>query len=171
MLEAVKEREFQGYAYDGAEASFELLARRLLGGVPEYFKLERYRVMDERRYNAKGDLVTVSEATVNLAVGAQRVMEVAESHEGPVDALNAALRKALLPVFPELGGVHLTDYKVRILTPQEGTGAVTRVMIESADDAGDSWTTVGVSADIINASYNALHDSLTYKLWRAGRRG
>jgi 2-isopropylmalate synthase len=79
------------------------------------------------------------------------------------------LRKALVPAFPELQGIRLSDYKVRILTPQAGTGAVTRVMIESAE-GGETWSTVGVSSDIINASYNALHDSLTYKLWRA-RRG
>jgi 2-isopropylmalate synthase len=81
------------------------------------------------------------------------------------------LRKALIPVFPELEGIRLTDYKVRILTPQDGTKAVTRVMIETSDGGGESWSTVGVSTNVIDASYNALHDSLTYKLWRAGRRG
>ncbi|HXP12952.1 MAG TPA: alpha-isopropylmalate synthase regulatory domain-containing protein, partial [Stellaceae bacterium] len=95
--------------------------------------------------------------------------EVAESHDGPVDALTTALRKALVPEFPELEPIRLTDYKVRILTPQDATKAVTRVMIESAEN-GQTWSTVGVSSDIINASYNALHDSLTYKLWRSGRR-
>ena len=170
LLDEVKTREFQGYAYDGAEASFELLAQRMLGGVPDYFKVQRFRVMDERRWNAKGDLVTVSEATVFGEVGDHRFTEVAESHDGPVDALATALLKALVPVFPELQNIHLSDYKVRILTPQAGTGAVTRVMIESAEEGGETWSTVGVSSDIINASYNALHDSLTYKLWRA-RRG
>jgi 2-isopropylmalate synthase len=169
LLDEVKTREFQGYAYDGAEASFELLAQRLLGSVPDYFKVQRFRVMDERRWNAKGDLVTVSEATVYGEVGDRAFTEVAESHDGPVDALATALRKALVPAFPELQNIQLSDYKVRILTPQAGTGAVTRVMIESAE-GGETWSTVGVSADIINASYNALHDSLTYMLWRA-RRG
>ncbi len=169
LLDEVKTREFQGYAYDGAEASFELLAQRMLGGVPDYFKVQRFRVMDERRWNAKGDLVTVSEATVYGEVGDRAFTEVAESHDGPVDALATALRKALVPAFPELQGIQLSDYKVRILTPQAGTGAVTRVMIESAEEGGETWSTVGVSADIINASYNALHDSLTYKLWRARR--
>jgi len=169
LLDEVKTREFQGYAYDGAEASFELLAQRMLGSVPDYFKVQRYRVMDERRWNAKGDLVTVSEATVYGAVGDRSFTEVAESHDGPVDALATALRKALMPAFPELQGIQLSDYKVRILTPQAGTGAVTRVMIESAEEGGETWSTVGVSSDIINASYNALHDSLTYKLWRARR--
>jgi 2-isopropylmalate synthase len=171
LLDEVKTREFQGYAYDGAEASFELLAQRMLGGVPDYFKVQRFRVMDERRWNAKGDLVTVSEATVYGEVGDHRFTEVAESHDGPVDALATALRKALVPAFPELQNIRLSDYKVRILTPQAGTGAVTRVMIESAEEGGETWSTVGVSSDIINASYNALHDSLTYKLWRARRQG
>jgi 2-isopropylmalate synthase len=170
LLDEVKTREFQGYAYDGAEASFALLAQRMLGGVPDYFEVQRFRVMDERRWNAKGDLVTVSEATVYGEVGNRAFTEVAESHDGPVDALATALRKALVPAFPELQGIQLSDYKVRILTPQAGTGAVTRVMIESAEEGGATWSTVGVSSDIINASYNALHDSLTYKLWRA-RRG
>jgi 2-isopropylmalate synthase len=169
LLDEVKSREFEGYAYDGAEASFELLAQRILGSVPDYFRVERFRIMDERRWNAKGDLITVSEATVTGNVDGTSFMEVAESHDGPVNALDTALRKALMPAFPELANIHLTDYKVRILTPQAGTRAVTRVMIESAED-GETWSTVGVSSDIINASFNALHDSLTYKLWRAGRR-
>jgi 2-isopropylmalate synthase len=172
LLDEVKTREFQGYAYDGAEASFELLARRMLESVPEYFRVQRFRIMDERRYNAKGELITVSEATVTGDVGNKSFLEVAESNDGPVDALTTALRKALVPAFPELEPIHLTDYKVRILTPQDATKAVTRVMIESADKTkeGETWSTVGVSSDIINASYDAFHDSLTYKLWRAGRR-
>jgi len=173
LLDEVKLREFQGYAYDGAEASFELLARRTLETVPEYFRVQRFRIMDERRTSAKGELVTVSEATVTGNVGNKPFLEVAESHDGPVDALTTALRKALVPAFPELEATRLTDYKVRILTPQDATKAVTRVMIESADKDGkdgEVWSTVGVSSDIINASYIALHDSLTYKLWRGGRR-
>jgi 2-isopropylmalate synthase len=170
LLDDVKAREFQGYAYDGAEASFELLARRALDGVPEYFRLQSFRVIDERRWNARGELVTLSEATIKVAVDGQPIMTVAEGN-GPVNALDSALRKALTPVFPELEAIRLTDYKVRILTPQDGTKAVTRVMIETSDPAGGTWSTVGVSTNVIDASYNALHDSLTYKLWRAGRRG
>jgi 2-isopropylmalate synthase len=170
LLDEVKEREFNGYAYDGAEASFELLARRMIETVPEYFRVHRYRVMDERRWNAKGELVTMSEATVNGSLSGQPFLEVAESHDGPVDALNTALRKALTPAYPELQSIKLTDFKVRILTPQAGTKAVTRVMIETSDKH-ESWSTVGVSSDIINASYNALIDSITYRLWRLGRRG
>ena len=169
LLEEVKEREFQGYAYDGAEASFELLARRALESVPDYFRLQSFRVIDERRWNARGELITLSEATIKVEVGGTMLMTVAEGN-GPVNALDMALRKALIPVFPELESIHLTDYKVRILTPQDGTKAVTRVMIATSD-AGESWSTVGVSTNVIDASYNALHDSLTYKLWRAGRRG
>ncbi|HKF71452.1 MAG TPA: citramalate synthase [Stellaceae bacterium] len=169
LLEQVKAREFDGYSYDGAEASFELMARRLLESVPEYFKLQSFRVLDERRWNARGELVTLSEATIKVEVGGQRTMTVAEGN-GPVNALDSALRQALIPVFPELGEVRLTDYKVRILTPQDGTRAVTRVMIETTGPGGETWSTVGVSANVIDASYLALHDSLTYKLLRAGRR-
>jgi len=168
LLEQVKAREFEGYSYDGAEASFELMARRLIESVPEYFKLQSFRVLDERRWNARGELVTLSEATIKVEVGGQRTMTVAEGN-GPVNALDTALRQALIPVFPELGEVRLTDYKVRILTPQDGTKAVTRVMIETTGGL-ETWSTVGVSANVIDASYLALHDSLTYKLWRAGRR-
>jgi len=170
LLDLVKAREFAGYAYDGAEASFELLARRALGEVPEYFRLTSFRVIDERRWNARGELVTLSEATIKVDVGGAGVMTVAEGN-GPVNALDSALRQALIANFPELDSIRLTDYKVRILTPQDGTKAVTRVMIETSDEAGAVWSTVGVSTNVIDASYNALHDSLTYRLWREGRRG
>ncbi|MBM3574007.1 MAG: citramalate synthase, partial [Alphaproteobacteria bacterium] len=165
LVELVKDREYDGYAYDGAEASFELLARRALQDVPEFFQLVSFRVIDERRFNAKGQLITLSEATVKVRMGGDPVMTVAEGN-GPVNALDTALRKALVPIYPALDEVKLVDYKVRILTPQDGTKAVTRVMIESADATGERWSTVGVSANIIDASYNALHDSITYKLLR-----
>jgi len=167
LLETVKAREFDGYAYDGAEASFELLARRALGQVPEFFRCTSFRVIDERRWNAKGELITLSEATVKLEVGNNHYMTVAEGN-GPVNALDQALRKVLLPVYPQLGDLHLVDYKVRILTPRDGTRAVTRVMIESADKRNETWSTVGVSTNIIDASYLALHDSLVFKLLRDG---
>jgi 2-isopropylmalate synthase len=165
LVQIVKEQEFAGYAYDGAEASFELLARRTLGSVPKYFTCHSFRVIDERRWNAKDELVTLSEATVKLAVDKEQFMSVAEGN-GPVNALDAALRKVLLPKYPDLENLRLVDYKVRILTPGDGTGAITRVMIESADAEDHHWTTVGVSANIIDASYNALRDSLVYKLNR-----
>ncbi|HEV2264499.1 MAG TPA: citramalate synthase [Stellaceae bacterium] len=170
LLDDVKKREFEGYAYDDAGASFELLARRALESVPEYFRLQSFRVLDERRWNARGELITLSEATIKITVNGQPGMTVAEGN-GPVNALDAALRQALLPAFPEVTEIRLTDYKVRILTPQDATGAVTRVMIETTDRDGIVWSTCGVSTNVIDASYNALHDSLTYKLWRSGRRG
>ena len=169
LLDEVKRREFEGYAYDGAEASFELLARRTLGEVPEYFRLDSFRVFDERRWNARGELITLSEATVKLDLASERHMAVAEGN-GPVNALDNALRKVLLPIYPELGDMRLLDYKVRILTPNAGTEALTRVLIESGDGRDGSWTTVGVSTNVIDASYNALNDSITYKLYRDGAR-
>ncbi len=167
LIEEIKARAFEGYAYDGAEASFELLARRAMGEVPHYFKLARFRLMDDRRWNARGELVTESEATVTIDVGGTAYMEVATGN-GPVNALDTAIRKALLPLYPQLDDMRLVDYKVRILTPQSGTAAITRVMIESADGAGRRWTTVGVSANIIDASFNALHDGITWKLMQEG---
>ncbi len=167
LLGTVKARAVDGYAYDGAEASFELLARRVLGEVPEYFRLTSFRVIDERRWNARGELVTLSEATVKLEMDGQAFMAVAEGN-GPVNALDAGLRKVLLPLYPQLSDLKLVDYKVRILTPNDGTRAVTRVMIESADGHGEAWSTVGVSTNVIDASYNALNDSIAYKLFRDG---
>ncbi len=167
LVDMVKEREFHGYAYDGAEASFELLARRALGEIPDYFRCASFRVIDERRWNAKGQLITLSEATVKLEAGDRVDMAVAEGN-GPVNALDAAMRKVLTPLYPQLDDLRLVDYKVRILTPGEATAAVTRVMIESADDHGRHWDTVGVSTNIIDASYNALRDSIIYKLFRDG---
>ncbi len=174
LVDLVKEREFEGYAYDGAEASFELLARRELGEIPDYFHCKSFRVIDDRRWNTKGDLITMSEATVKLVVDGQEHMTVAEGN-GPVNALDAALRKVLLPRYPILEGLSLSDFKVRILTPGDGTGAITRVMIETTDSNGipdnsgstvQSWNTIGVSPNIIDASYNALRDSLIFKLFR-----
>jgi 2-isopropylmalate synthase len=167
LLDEVKRREHDGYAYDGAAASFELLARRSLEAVPDYFNLRRLRVMDERRWNARGELVTLSEATIKVDVDGEPFMTVAEGN-GPVNALDNALRKALNSVYPQLNDMRLADYKVRILTPGAGTEAVTRVMIESTDSEGNRWSTVGVSANVIDASYNALHDAITFKLYRDG---
>lgn len=169
LVETVKLREYDGYAYDGAEASFELLARRALGSVPTFFRLARFRVMDERRWNVRGDLETESEATVTLDIDGEPLMTVATGN-GPVNALDTALRKALLPHYPGLADMRLVDFKVRILTPQAGTEAITRVMIESADDAGERWTTVGVSPNIIDASFEALNDAITWKLLKSGAR-
>ena len=165
LLETVKRREFEGYAYDGAEASFELLARRSLGEIQDYYRLASFRVLDERRWNARGELVTISEATVKVDVGVEHHMAVAEGN-GPVNALDNALSKVLLPSYPSLTTMRLVDYKVRILTPADGTGAMTRVMIESADETEHRWRCLGLSTNIIDASYNALQDAITYKLFR-----
>ncbi len=163
ILNRVKEREFEGYSYDGADASFELMARRVLGQVPEYFRVERFRVMVERRFNARGELVTVSEANVKVTVDGEERLSVAEGI-GPVNALDLALRKDLGKYAGHIAGLRLVDYKVRIF--DGGTEAVTRVLIESADDTGARWFTVGVSANIVDASFMALVDSVTYKLYR-----
>ncbi len=167
LLEQVKQREFEGYSYDGAEASFELMARRALGQVPDYFKVDRFRVLVERRYNARGQLTTVSEATVKLFAGGKEHLTVGEGN-GPVNALDMALRKGM-PVYSDvLKSLHLVDYKVRILNG--GTEAVTRVLIESADTSGERWFTVGVSPNIVEASFDALHDAITFKLFRDGAK-
>ena len=166
LVHEVKQREKQGYAYEGAEASFELLARRSLGTVPEYFEVLSFRVIGERRHNAKGKLINISEATIKILIDGEEIMTVAEGN-GPVNALDGALRKALIKHYPTLKDIQLTDYKVRILTPGEGTKAITRVSIESRDSKGKIWSTIGVSANVIDASFNALHDSVTYKLLHA----
>jgi len=165
LVKAVKDREALGYAYEDAEASFELMVRQLLGTVPSYYELHSFRVLDERRINAKGKRVTMSEATVKLTIKGEQVMTVAEGN-GPVNALDAALRKALLVHYPKLSSMHLSDYKVRILTPSDATAALTRVMIESKDDEGRSWNTIGVSHNVIDASYNALFDAISFHLMK-----
>lgn len=166
LVEQVKQKEFEGYAYDGADASFELLARGALDEAVQFFRVDKFRVMDERRWNAVGKLTTVSEATIRVEVNGTQVMTVAEGN-GPVNALDAALRQALAGPYPNLADVRLVDYRVRILTPNAGTEAVTRVIIDSLDSAtGATWSTVGVSTNVIDASFNALYDALSYKLLR-----
>ncbi|WP_416796058.1 citramalate synthase [Ciceribacter azotifigens] len=163
LISIVKEREATGYAYEGADASFELLAHRTLGTVPDFFSIDGFRVMVERRFDANGHLKTVSEAVVKLAIDGERVMSVAEG-DGPVNALDIALRKDLGKYQAEIGDLELTDYKVRILNG--GTEAITRVLIESGDATGVRWWTVGVSENIIDASFQALMDSIVYKLMK-----
>ena len=163
LISMVKEREATGYAYEGADASFELLARRVLGPVPEFFTVESFRVMVERRFDANGNLKTVSEAVVKMEIDGTTVMSVAEGH-GPVNALDLALRKDIGSYQAEIADLELVDYKVRILNG--GTEAITRVLIESTDATGARWWTVGVSDNIIDASFQALMDSVIYKLMK-----
>src|SRR5262245_13338331 len=166
LLDEVKNREAAGYSYEAAEASFELLARRMLDSVPRYFSVDSFRVMVERRHNARGKLVTVSEAIVKVFINGDNepLWSVGEGN-GPVNALDRALRKDLGRYQKHIEGVELVDYKVRILTG--GTEAVTRVLVESHDTlSGDRWFTVGVSPNIIDASFEALLDSINYKLMK-----
>ncbi len=165
MLSVVKEREAEGYAYEAADASFELLARRELGEVPRFFNVSAFKVMVERRFNAIGDLITVSEAVVKVDVDGEVRMSVAEGN-GPVNALDMALRKDLGKYQSSIEGLELIDYKVRIL--DGGTGAVTRVLIESHDTRTHRrWFTIGVSSNIVDASFQALVDSITFALLKA----
>jgi 2-isopropylmalate synthase len=166
LLTEVKERESRGFAYEAADASFELLARRHLGTVPTFFEVKSYRTIVERRFNARGDVVVVSEAVVKVKVDGMTLMSVAEGN-GPVNALDQAIRKDLGRWQAEIASLELVDYKVRILNG--GTGAVTRVLIESLDrSTGRRWSTIGVSENIVDASFQALMDSITYKLMRSG---
>jgi 2-isopropylmalate synthase len=165
LLAVIKEREATGYAYEGAGASLELLARRHLGEVPEYFKVESFRVGVERRFNARGEIVTMSEAVVKIEIDGEVRMSVAEG-QGPVNALDIALRKDLGKLQDKIKNLELVDYKVRILNG--GTSAITRVLIESRDGQGNRWFTVGVSENIVDASFQALVDSVTYKLLKNG---
>ncbi len=161
VLEQVKEAEHRGYAFEAADASFELLVRKSAGVLPAWFRLEGYRVVIERANEEDR-----SEAIVRLQLGEDRVVAVGEG-VGPVHALDQALRRGLSEVYPELAGIHLVDYKVRILDGRAATSAVTRVMLTSADADGE-WTTVGVSDDIVTASWEALTDGIAYGLLRAG---
>ncbi|MCC0048198.1 MAG: citramalate synthase [Rhodobiaceae bacterium] len=165
LLETVKEREAKGWAYEAADASFSLLARRRLGQLPRFFDIQGFRVMVERRFNAIGEQITVSEAVVRVEVDGETLMSVGEGN-GPVNALDMALRKDLGRYQRFIEDLELADYKVRIL--DGGTGATTRVLIESRDGEGNRWTTVGVSSNIVDASFQALIDSITYKLVRDG---
>jgi 2-isopropylmalate synthase len=165
LIEEMKEREAAGYAYESANASFDLLARRTLGRVPEYFDVEQFDVNVEQRYNSHGQRITVAMAVVKVRVAGKTLISVGEGN-GPVNALDVALRKDLGKYQKYIEGLKLIDYRVRILNG--GTEAVTRVLIESEDEEGERWTTIGVSPNIIDASFQALMDSIFYKLVKAG---
>ena len=165
LVEELKEREAAGYAYESADASFQLLARRTLGRVPDYFRVEQFDVNVEQRYNANGQRVTVAMAVVKVDVDGEKLISAAEGN-GPVNALDVALRKDLGKYQKFIEGLKLVDYRVRILNG--GTEAVTRVLIESVDEQGEKWSTIGVSPNIIDASFQALMDSVIYKLVKSG---
>ncbi|HXV21308.1 MAG TPA: citramalate synthase [Desulfuromonadales bacterium] len=159
ILEEIKEMENKGYQFEGAEASFELLMRRALGTLRHHFSVIGFRVIDTKRHE---DEMPSSEATVQVKVGG-RIEHTAAEGNGPVNALDHALRKALENFYPQLKEMKLLDYKVRVLPAGKGTASVTRVLIESGDKF-ERWGTVGVSDNIIDASYQALVDALQYKL-------
>ncbi|AEG16392.1 2-isopropylmalate synthase/homocitrate synthase family protein [Desulfofundulus kuznetsovii DSM 6115] len=164
FLEEIKELEHQGYMFEGAEGSFELLLRRAYDNYREPFKLESLRVIIELKENSP----VYSEAIIKLTVGDQVVHTAAEGN-GPVNALDNALRKALEVFYPDIRRMQLTDYKVRVLDEKDGTGAVVRVLIETGDGER-SWGTVGVSTNIIEASWQALVDSIAYGLLKNNGR-
>ena len=166
VVERVKQLEAEGYTFEAAEASFELLLRAEVEGAPRrYFTVESWRTIVELLPDGR----VVSEATVKLHAGGQRTIATAEGN-GPVNALDNALREALQPAFPALAALQLIDYKVRIVEGRHGTAAVTRVLVETADAEGE-WDTVGVHDNVIAASWMALDDAVTYGLLRAERAG
>jgi 2-isopropylmalate synthase len=162
----VKELESRGYTFEAADASFELLLiEEVEGSRPSYFDVESWRVITESKPGAEAE----SEATVKLRAGGERIVITGEGN-GPVNALDAALRSAIGVAFPEVSKLELIDYKVRIVDQSHGTDAITRVLIETADEA-TSWVTVGVGANVVEASWGALVDAVTYGLRRAGVTG
>ncbi len=170
ILDRIKQREAEGYSYDTAQASFELLAREELGQLPAFFEVKRYKVTVERRKNKYNNMVSLSEAVVVVKVDGEKKLSVSESLDedgsdrGPVNALAKALAKDLGQYSQILADMRLVDFKVRIT--QGGTEAVTRVIIDSEDGQGRRWSTVGVSANIVDASFEALLDAIQWKLVR-----
>ena len=160
LLDRVKDMEHRGYQLEAADGTFELLVRGALGWHQEFFALESFRVHTERR----GDGEVVAEATVKVHVNGERVVMTREG-DGPVNALDTALRAALLPAYPEVGRIRLSDYRVRVLDSSAGTGAVVRVLLESTD-GDDTWGTIGVHPNIIEASWEAVADGLVVGLLR-----
>jgi len=167
LLEEVKAKEAEGYAYEAADASFELLARRALGETPNFFDVEGFSVNVERKFNASGALVSASQAVVKIRIKDETLISAAEGN-GPVNALDLALRKDLGVYQRYIADLELLDYRVRVF--QGGTDAVTRVLIEFGDSTGARWSTVGVSGNIIDASFQALVDAIVYRLIKAGAK-
>ena len=167
LVEEIKERENRGYAYDSADASFEILARKSVGQSKEYFALKSFRVIDECHWQKTEKMTNQSEATIRLYIQAKSIITTAQGN-GPVNALDLAMRKALVEIYPNIHNIRLVDYKVRIVNSSAGTEAMTRVLIESEDEKYNRWITIGVSTNILSASYYALRDSMTYKLLKDG---
>lgn len=165
IVKELKELENQGFQYEGAEASFELLMRRAIGALTPYFNLKGFRAINSKR---NMDNPPETEATIRMEVAGKEV-HTAAMGDGPVNALDKAMRKALTHFYPSLDALELVDYKVRVLSGQQGTGAKVRVLVESKDQF-EQWGTVGVSVNIIEASWQALVDSITYKLMRDEQR-
>jgi 2-isopropylmalate synthase len=172
VLDELKHLEHEGYHFEVADGSLELLLRRATGWSPDFFTVESFRVITDHSDRSDGTVVAdatfgvMTEATVKVHVGSERIVAVAEGN-GPVNALDGALRAAIGPRFPVLSGMHLTDYRVRVLDTGRGTGAVTRVLVDTTDGQR-TWTTIGVSENIIEASWQALYDSIVYGLLHAG---
>ena len=158
ILNMIQNLEYKGYQFEAAEGSFELMVKQVAGVKEKFFTLESFRVLNEKRI----DGVMISEATVKIYIEDERIIETAEGG-GPVHALDCAIRKALNNFYPFLKQIKLSDFKVRVLDEKQGTGAVVRVLIESTDGV-KSWGTIGVSENIIEASWQALEDSIVYGL-------
>ena len=178
VLDELKRLEHEGYHFEVADGSLELLLRRATGWVADYFTVESFRVItDHGQRDVAGEPApttatiddavpgVMTEATVKVHVGQERIVAVAEGN-GPVNALDGALRAAIGAKFPALDHIHLTDYRVRVLDTGRGTGAVTRVLVDTTDGQR-TWTTIGVSENIIEASWQALYDSIVFGLLHA----
>jgi 2-isopropylmalate synthase len=159
----IQNLEYKGYQFEAADGSFELMVKKVAGEEKKFFTLESFRVLNEKRV----DGAMVSEATVKIYINDDRIIETAEG-DGPVHALDCAIRKALNNFYPLLQQIKLSDFKVRVLDEKQGTGAVVRVLIESTDGV-KSWGTIGVSENIIDASWQALEDSIVYGLMHISR--
>jgi 2-isopropylmalate synthase len=172
VLDELKRLEHEGYHFEVADGSLELLLRRATGWVADYFTVESFRVITDHvdgeaaaASTTNGLRGVMTEATVKVHVGSERIVAVAEGN-GPVNALDGALRGAIGAKFPSLDHIHLTDYRVRVLDTGRGTGAVTRVLVDTTDGQR-TWTTIGVSENIIEASWQALYDSIVFGLLHA----
>ena len=160
VIKQIKELESQGFQFEGADASLELLLRKAFGQFEDFFQLNNLKIILEKRE----DNDIISEAVIKVTVGDQTFHTAAEG-DGPVNALDNSLRKALTGVYPEISDMHLSDYKVRVLDGNVGTAARVRVLVESSNEM-EKWSTVGVSENIIEASWQAIVDSINYILMK-----